>query len=180
MIAKEIIQANLANCLKKTDFLTIPNPKMGKVRDSFDCGDNIVLITTDRQSAFDRILTAVPFKGQVLNQVSAFWFENTRDIVKNHVLEIPDPNVTVAKKCTVFPIEFVAMMSPARSPVEISILPILPPASMRAVDVIPLATARFPMSFPALTVPLIPPVVVVIPAAMLPIVASTLPVGVML
>ncbi len=107
MIAKETIQANLKNCCTQTDFLTLPNPKRGKVRDTFDLGDKLVLITTDRQSAFDRILAAVPFKGQVLNQVSAFWFENTEDIVKNHVLEIPDPNVTVAKKCKVFPIEFV-------------------------------------------------------------------------
>lgn len=107
MIAKETIQANLKNCLTKTDFLTLPNPKRGKVRDTFDLGDKLVLVTTDRQSAFDRILTSVPFKGQVLNQVSAFWFENTTDIVQNHVLEIPDPNVTVAKKCSVFPIEFV-------------------------------------------------------------------------
>ncbi len=107
MISKDIIQANLNNCITETSFLSMPNPKKGKVRDSFDCGEKIVLLTTDRQSAFDRILASVPFKGQVLNQVSGFWFENTKDIVKNHVIEIPDPNVTIAKKCTVFPIEFV-------------------------------------------------------------------------
>ena len=65
------------------------------------------LITTDRQSAFDRILAAIPFKGQVLNQTSAWWFEQTKDIIPNHVINIPDPNATVARKCTVFPIEFV-------------------------------------------------------------------------
>ncbi len=107
MIAKERIHKNLQNCLVETSFLDLPNPRKGKVRDSFDCGDKLVLVTTDRQSAFDRVLASVPFKGQVLNQVSAFWFENTTDIVKNHVISIPDPNVTVAKKCTVFPIEFV-------------------------------------------------------------------------
>ncbi len=107
MITKDIISANLKNCLTNTDFLELPNPKKGKVRDSFDCGDSLILVTTDRQSAFDRILAAVPFKGQVLNQVSGFWFENTKDIVQNHVIDIPDPNVTVAKKCKVFPIEFV-------------------------------------------------------------------------
>ncbi len=107
MISKDMISVNLKNCLTGTDFLDLPNPKKGKVRDSFDCGDTLVLVTTDRQSAFDRILAAVPFKGQVLNQVSEFWFENTKDIVKNHVIDIPDPNVTVAKKCTVFPVEFV-------------------------------------------------------------------------
>ena len=67
----------------------------------------MVLITTDRQSAFDRVLAAIPFKGQVLNMTSAWWFEQTRHIVPNQVLSIPDPNVTIAKKCTVFPIEFV-------------------------------------------------------------------------
>ncbi len=107
MIPKERIVANLENCLADTGFLDLPNPRKGKVRDSFDLGDKLVLITTDRQSAFDRILAAVPFKGQVLNQVSAFWFDKTTDIVPNHVIEIPDPNVTVAQKCEVFPIEFV-------------------------------------------------------------------------
>lgn len=107
MISKDIIHSNLKNCLINTTFLDLPNPRKGKVRDTFDLGDKLILITTDRQSAFDRILAAVPFKGQVLNHVSAFWFENTKDIVKNHVIEVPDPNVTIAKKCTVLPIEFV-------------------------------------------------------------------------
>jgi len=107
MISREIIRSNLDNCLADTSFLDLPNLRKGKVRDSFDLGDKLVLITTDRQSAFDRILAEVPFKGQVLNQVSAFWFENTRDIVPNHVIDVPDPNVTIGKKCTVFPIEFV-------------------------------------------------------------------------
>ncbi|MBD3393404.1 MAG: phosphoribosylaminoimidazolesuccinocarboxamide synthase [Chitinivibrionales bacterium] len=107
MISHDIIKSNLGNCLADTSFLDLPNLRKGKVRDSFDLGDRLVLITTDRQSAFDRILAEVPFKGQVLNQVSAFFFEQTRDIVPNHVLDIPDPNVTVARKCTVFPIEFV-------------------------------------------------------------------------
>ena len=67
----------------------------------------MVLITTDRQSAFDRVLAAVLFKGQVLNMTSAWWFEQTRHIVPNQVLPTPAPNVTIAEKCTVFPIEFV-------------------------------------------------------------------------
>ena len=107
MISKNIIYENLNNCITDSSYLNLPNFKKGKVRDQFDCGDKLILITTDRQSAFDRILASVPFKGQVLNQVSAFWFESTSHIVKNHVIEIPDPNVTVAKKCEVFPIEFV-------------------------------------------------------------------------
>lgn len=107
MISKAMIRENLTRCLETTSFLALPGLKKGKVRDAYDLGDKLVLVTTDRQSAFDRVLACVPFKGQVLNQVSAFWFEATRDIVANHVLEIPDPNVTVAKKCRPFPVEFV-------------------------------------------------------------------------
>ncbi len=79
----------------------------GKVRDTYDLGDKLILITTDRLSAFDRSLTSIPFKGQVLNLTSAWWFEKTKHLVDNHVLAIPDPNVTLARKCKVFPIEFV-------------------------------------------------------------------------
>ena len=102
-----MIAQNLDNCLDDTSFLTLPNRKKGKVRDTYDLGDALLLITTDRQSAFDRVLANIPFKGQALNQVSAFWFEQTSDIVPNQVLEIPDPNATLAKKCAVLPIEFV-------------------------------------------------------------------------
>jgi phosphoribosylaminoimidazole-succinocarboxamide synthase len=80
----------------------------GKVRDMFALpGDRRLLVTTDRLSAFDRILTAIPFKGQVLNQLSAFWFARTADLILNHVLEIPDPNVTLARECTLLPVEVV-------------------------------------------------------------------------
>jgi len=107
MISRETIQKNLKNCLDDTSFLGLPGRKVGKVRDTYDLGDKVMLITTDRQSAFDRVLANIPFKGGVLNKVSAFWFEHTTDIVKNQVIAVPDPNVTIAKKCKVFPIEFV-------------------------------------------------------------------------
>jgi len=82
--------------------------KRGKVRDRVEVDDKtIALITTDRQSGFDRQLALVPFKGAVLNLTSAFWFEQTKDIIKNHVVAIPHPNVTIARKCKPFPIEFV-------------------------------------------------------------------------
>lgn len=100
------IRAQLGNCLTETA-LPQGSKKQGKVRDQYDLGDRIALITTDRQSAFDRVLAAIPFKGQVLNQTSAWWFEQTRHIVDNQVLSVPDPNVTLARKCEVFPIEFV-------------------------------------------------------------------------
>ncbi len=96
----------LSNCLTATDF-DIGKKYQGKVRDTYDIGDKLVLITTDRQSAFDRVLASVPYKGQVLNLTSAWWFEQTEQIVPNHLLAIPDPNVVIAKKCEVFPIEFV-------------------------------------------------------------------------
>jgi len=91
--------------LKETKFDFLGPKRTGKVRDIYDRGDRLVLITTDRHSSFDRIIAHVPWKGQVLNQVSAWWFERTRDIVPNHVLAIPDPNVTIAKKCALVPIE---------------------------------------------------------------------------
>ena len=100
------IRQELGNCLIETN-LSKGEKFIGKARDRYDLGDRVVLITTDRQSAFDRVLAAIPFKGQVLNMTSAWWFEQTRHIVPNQVLSIPDPNVTIAKKCTVFPIEFV-------------------------------------------------------------------------
>jgi phosphoribosylaminoimidazole-succinocarboxamide synthase len=103
--AEKIRQA-LPYCLTETN-LTIGEKYQGKVRDTYDLGDRLVLITTDRQSAFDRVLASVPYKGQVLNLTSAWWFEKTEHIIPNHVIAIPDPNVTIAKKCTVFPIEFV-------------------------------------------------------------------------
>jgi phosphoribosylaminoimidazole-succinocarboxamide synthase len=100
------IKRALPFCLTTTD-LSVGKKYQGKVRDTYDLGDKLILITTDRQSAFDRVLASVPFKGQVLNLASAWWFEQTQDIIPNHVMVIPDPNVTIAKKCTVFPIEFV-------------------------------------------------------------------------
>ncbi len=103
---KDRIKAELHNTLTETN-LPRGHKKTGKVRDQYDLGDKIALITTDRQSAFDRVLTSIPFKGQVLNLTSAWWFNQTQDIIPNQVIDVPDPNVTLAKKCAVFPIEFV-------------------------------------------------------------------------
>ena len=103
---KESIKRSLDNTLTNTE-LVAKSKKTGKVRDQYDLGEKLALITTDRQSAFDRVLASIPFKGQVLNLTSAWWFDQTKDIIQNHVLSIPDPNVTIAKKCDVFPIEFV-------------------------------------------------------------------------
>lgn len=77
------------------------------MRDTYDLGDKLVIVTTDRQSAFDRHLASVPFKGQVLNETSAWWMSATRQVVKNALLATPDPNACIMKKCKVFPVEFV-------------------------------------------------------------------------
>lgn len=100
------IQAALPFCLHHTN-LPINDKTQGKVRDFYDLGEHIMLVTTDRLTAFDRHLALIPYKGQVLNLTSAWWFEQTAHIVPNHLIAIPDPNVVIAKKCTVFPIEFV-------------------------------------------------------------------------
>ena len=103
---REKISKHVDYCLTSTN-LTTDEYYKGKVRDRYDLGDTLALITTDRQSAFDRVLASIPFKGQVLNETGAWWFEQTKDIIPNHVIELPDPNVTIAKKCKPFPIEFV-------------------------------------------------------------------------
>ena len=103
---KKIIEDNIDYCLTNIS-LDSDGFYRGKVRDRYDLGNFFALITTDRQSAFDRILAKIPFKGQVLNQTSSWWFEKTKHIIPNHIVKIPDPNVTLAKKCTPFPIEFV-------------------------------------------------------------------------
>lgn len=80
----------------------------GKVRDIFFLPDGRrILVATDRLSAFDRVLTTVPFKGQVLNQLSNFWFEQTADLIPNHLLAEPDPNVSIVRECRPLPVEVI-------------------------------------------------------------------------
>ncbi len=92
--------------------LPLPDRRDGKVRASFALPDDAtgprrLFVTTDRLSAFDRIIAGVPYKGQVLNQLAAWWFEQTRDIVDNHVLSVPDPNLLVARGATPLPVEVI-------------------------------------------------------------------------
>ena len=79
----------------------------GKVRDVVDLGDRLALIATDRLSAFDVVLGTVPYRGQILTQLSAWWFDRMSDLVPNHLVEVPDPNVTIARKCRPLPVEVV-------------------------------------------------------------------------
>lgn len=102
------IQRLLDTCLTEASFPELPNQQSGKVRESYDLPDGRrVMIATDRQSAFDYVLAAVPFKGQVLNQTAMFWFEKTKDICPNHVIESPDPNVVIARRLDMLPVEMV-------------------------------------------------------------------------
>ena len=92
----------------------LPNPYFGKVRDCYDLAPDVqnpdgrrILIASDRISAFDRILAAIPYKGQVLTQIARFWFDRTADIIANHVISYPDPNVVIGRRLTILPVEVV-------------------------------------------------------------------------
>ncbi len=108
MIDQEIIRAQLGNVLTDATLTGLPNHYKGKVRDTYRLDDGrLIIIATDRQSAFDKNLAAVPFKGQVLTQTARYWFDATREICANHVIEYPDPNVVVCKNLDMLPVELV-------------------------------------------------------------------------
>jgi phosphoribosylaminoimidazole-succinocarboxamide synthase len=100
-------ELSIAAPLESVDLPDWGDKQSGKVRDIYRLEGQRVLITTDRVSAFDRVLGLIPFKGQVLNQLSAWWFERTRDIVDNHVVTVPDPNVTIAREAESLPVEVI-------------------------------------------------------------------------
>ncbi len=106
-MADQRLFEQLPHTLKGTDFSKLGEKYQGKVRDTYRSGDRLVLITTDRLSAFDHVLTTLPFKGDVLNQLAHFWFQKTAHIVKNHVVDMPDPCVIVGRRADALPIEFV-------------------------------------------------------------------------
>ena len=103
----ELIEKHIDDVLTETNFTNLGEKKVGKVRDIYIQDDHITLIATDRHSSFDRNIASIRFKGEVLNQISLFWFNQTKDIIQNHILNTPDPNVVIAKKCKVLPIECV-------------------------------------------------------------------------
>jgi len=103
-----ILFNQLSHTLVETHLDQFGKRYRGKVRDTYQTEDKLILVTSDRISAFDFVLRqSIPFKGQVLNQLAAFFFEKTGDIIPNHVLSVPDPNVTIASSCETVPIEFV-------------------------------------------------------------------------
>lgn len=108
MITRKQIESQLNNCLLEAKYERWQEHyRRGKVRDMYLLPYKRILITTDRQSAFDHVLGTIPLKGQVLNRLALHWFEKTKDIVPNQVIAVPDPNVTVAKELDMLPVEVV-------------------------------------------------------------------------
>ena len=107
MVTSDHIRPFLTNTLDQTNFPELGKRYQGKVREVYTHGEQVILIATDRQSAFDYQWCTIPLKGQALNQMSAWWFEQVKDVMPTHVLAVPDPNVTVAKKLRMLKIEVV-------------------------------------------------------------------------
>ncbi|MCL2723513.1 MAG: phosphoribosylaminoimidazolesuccinocarboxamide synthase [Polyangiaceae bacterium] len=106
-IDDEVLRAHLDRTLEATHFEDLGARYEGKVRDNYSRGDRRFIIVTDRISAFDRILGTIPFKGQVLNQLAAWWFEKTKNVAKSHYIRMPDPNVLECILCKPLPVEMV-------------------------------------------------------------------------
>lgn len=107
MSPSETIRAQLPHTLEGTDWPALGTRYRGKVRDVYQREDRLVLITTDRVSAFDHILGTIPFKGQILNEMALAAFDAIAGIVPHHVIAVPDPNVIVARRCDAYPVELV-------------------------------------------------------------------------
>lgn len=107
MVQRNTILKVLPHVLQKISLKNSGEKQSGKVRDFYVQDTKRIIITTDRQSAFDVNLGFIPYKGAVLNLLAAFWFEKTKHIIPNHVIAVPDPNVTIAKNCTPIPIEMI-------------------------------------------------------------------------
>jgi len=108
LISREQLRSQLNDCLLDARFERWSGTyQRGKVRDMYKLPGKRVLITTDRQSAFDHVLGTIPLKGQVLNRIAQHWFEQTADIVPNHVISVPHANVTIGEELAMFPVEIV-------------------------------------------------------------------------
>ena len=107
MIPDEKLHAQLPHTLRQLDLKGLGDLYRGKVRDNYSRGDRIVMITTDRVSAFDHVLGTIPFKGEVLSRLTAFWFEKVKVLAPTHLVDVPDPSVMVVKRAKALPIEIV-------------------------------------------------------------------------
>ena len=108
MVDPDLLARHLDLVLDDATLAELPNHYRGKVRDNYDLPDGRrIIIATDRLSAFDLNIAAIPFKGQVLTQIARFWFDQTAELCPNHVIEYPDPNVLVCRRLDILPVEVV-------------------------------------------------------------------------
>jgi phosphoribosylaminoimidazole-succinocarboxamide synthase len=107
MIADSLVRQQLSHTLRETNMPELGELYRGKVRDNYSRGDRMVMVTTDRLSAFDHVLCTIPFKGEVLSRLTLFWFDKVKDIAPTHVIDSPDPSVMVVKRAKPFAIELV-------------------------------------------------------------------------
>ena len=107
MVSRQNIVKASKQVFKTVNIPRLGSKHQGKVRDFYKFASQRILITTDRISAFDRVLGYIPFKGQVLNQLSAFWFGKTSNIINNHLIEVPHPNISIVKNAKPLPVEIV-------------------------------------------------------------------------
>lgn len=103
----DLLREQCSRTLERTNLDGGASRIEAKVRDNYVRDGRRAIVVSDRVSAFDVVLGTVPFKGQVLNQMAAFWFEQTRGIARNHLIEVPDPCVSIVRECRVLPVEFV-------------------------------------------------------------------------
>lgn len=106
-IDPDLLRAQCARTLERTALEGMGQRIEGKVRDNYVLGERRIIVATDRVSAFDVIVGTLPFKGQVLNELAAFWLRKSAELAPNHLLAVPDPNVSVVRELEVLPVEFV-------------------------------------------------------------------------
>lgn len=106
-IDPKLLQELCSRTLDETDFPELGTKHTGKVRDSYVRGGQRTIVVSDRVSCFDVVVGTIPLKGQVLNQMAAFWFHKLADVAPNHLLAVPDPSVSVVRECRPLPVEFV-------------------------------------------------------------------------
>lgn len=111
MIDRKVLERQLSFTLESSDFPQLGKKIQGKVRDSYVVSrggqKQRILIASDRLSAFDRVLTTIPFKGQLLNRMAHYWFEQTKHIITNHIIDYPHPNVFIAREVKILPVEVI-------------------------------------------------------------------------
>jgi phosphoribosylaminoimidazole-succinocarboxamide synthase len=107
MMTDDQLLAQLPHTLRQLDLPALGELYRGKVRDNYSRGDRIVMITTDRVSAFDHVLGTIPFKGEILSRLTTFWFDKVKDIAPVHLLEAPDPSVMAVRRARPFPVEII-------------------------------------------------------------------------